>query len=190
MTLTPGTLLSAPTTAVDAGYRAVASLVSLGALGASLGPWPSPLAALAAVPLPPEAASALAWVPVAAEWTAEHPALTGVVGFVLLLLGLTAAAHEPTAVLPAASRAGATAALGLAAVAQVDQLAQAGFTLAVFVAGTFVVRGITGRGADTSELLGSSVVHLIGAALAVPLALLPLLIGSKPAEEAKADDKG
>lgn len=188
MTISIASLLAAPTATVDAGYRAAASLASLGALVAlTLGDWSSPLGALAAISLPDALAPVLAWVPASAAWTDAHPALTGALGLTLLLLGLTAATHEPSVDLPAESRAGATAALGLAAVTQADQLTQAGVVLGVLVIVMFVVRGVAGRGADTSELVGAAGVHLVGAILAVPLALVGFAIGSTPAAAPTAD---
>ncbi len=189
MTINLASLITAPTAAADAGYRAVASIVSIAAIAAlALGEWSSPLAALASLPLPDALAPALAWVPAAATWTAAHPPLIGGAGFVLLLVGLTVAAHEPVVALPADSRAGSTAALGFAALAQVDQLIQAGFALAACAAVVWVLRGVRGRGVDAAELFGAASVHLLGAVLALPLALVGFGIGSGPAEAPTADD--
>jgi len=177
MTVTPAALLSVPTVAADAAYRAVSSLVSIAALVAlATGAWPSPLAALAALPLPDKLLPLLAWVPEAATWTTAHSDATAAAGAGLLMLGLIAAAHEPIYALPADSRAGSSAALGLAALAQVDQLPQAAFMLAIFVAAAFAVRSVQGRGVDTSELVGTASLHLLGAVLLVPLALMSFAI--------------
>lgn len=189
MALNPASLITAPSAAADAGYRALASVASMATIAVlALGLWSSPLAALAALPLPGALAPAVTWVPEATTWTAAHQHLTSAVGLVMLLLGISVAAHKPAFALPADSRAGSTAALGSAVLAQVDQLTHAGVTVAVYGAVVFVVRGVRGRGGETMELFGTASVHLLGAVLALPLALIGFVIGSRPALKPTADN--
>lgn len=171
----------------DSLYRALASVSGLAAVVVLLmRRWPTPLAALDALPLPGPLSSWTTWSSDAAAWIALHTDVTVTGGMLLLVGGLIVGAGQPVIELPARSRAGASAALGLALVTQAQMLrpaVAAGFLAFLALA---VIRARQGTGRDTSELVGAAALHLIGAVMWLPGTVLAAAFGDREAGRAGA----